>query len=105
MRRVMQKPYSNFSEIQESHCLQENEFLKSKPQNANNLPKLTQESHANVFHEPTEFSEKTLMTPSSSSNSSLNIFKEAFRQELSDSESEPEEVKEKYKIGNLYNLL
>ena len=97
----MYKPYSNFSDIQESHWLQENEFLKSKLQNGNNLPKLAQESYANVFHEPTELSEKTLLTPSSSSESSLNIFKEAFKQELSDSESEIEEVKEKYKIGRI----
>ncbi|CAI2385425.1 unnamed protein product [Moneuplotes crassus] len=90
----------NFSKIQESHCLDEDTFVKVKNLNGNKLPKLTQESYANVAIEnsPTE---KEEVSSSSETEKSYDFF-EAERPQFAEEEPEKQETKEIYQIDKEY---
>lgn len=110
MRFIYSKPYSNFEDIQESHCLQGDSFIRVRAQNIRKLPKLAHESYANVQQEQSESLNETPNSPTAS-QSSMNLFNggnfidgilDIFENEKSEQQlSMIEETKEKYRIGEL----
>jgi len=75
LRGIASKSNVNFEEIQESQCLQDSTFVTVRQQNANNLPKLAQESYANVFQEKSEGTIGEILSPTASDESMSNFFK------------------------------